>query len=351
MKRNKRLFVVIVLIIIFTLVGYIKIKNNRSIQSIKFINPVKVSVFSYRTDDDFIASVNKYLEEIQAENSAKVKFTFYDSKSSQDLQNELIDNAIKGGTDLLFINLVDVNAAEVVLNKIKQYNLPVILYNREPIELYPIKSYSKSIYIGTDPKEGGILQGKILIEEWNTNRQLIDKNNDGIMQYSVLSGGRENKEARGRFEYSIREVENAGIKTEELAFRVANFEKELATTTTESLFFRYGNNIEVINSNNDTMAIGAIEALQGFGYNKGDKNRTITVVGFDGTPEARDLISKGFMAGTVIQSPYEMAETLYKVGMNLKFGKNPLEGTNYKFDQSGVAIRIPYKGILTNINN
>ena len=51
------------------------------------------------------------------------------------------------------------------------------------------------------------------------------------------------------------------------------------------------------------MAIGAIEALQKYGYNKGDKSKYIPVVGIDGIPEAKDLINKGFMTGTVIQDP------------------------------------------------
>lgn len=354
MKRNKRLFVVniIALMVIFTLLGCIKINNNRSTESIKLINTVKISVFSYRADDDYIAEVNKGLEKLQAENPEKVQFTFYDSKNSQILQNQQIDTVLQGGTDLLIVNLVDVevSSAEIVINKIKEHNIPVILYNREPTELYPVKSYSKSLYIGNDSKEGGILQGKILINLWNTKKALIDENNDNVMQYVMLSGGIENKEARGRSEYSVKTVQNAGIKTQELAFRVANFDEELARIAMQSLLFRYGNDIEVVISNDDTMAIGAIKALQQAGYNKGDETRTITVIGFDGVPEARELIAKGIMAGTVIQSPFAMAEALYSVSMNLVSGKKPLEGTTYSFDETGVAIRIPYEGILMENN-
>jgi methyl-galactoside transport system substrate-binding protein len=61
----------------------------------------------------------------------------------------------------------------------------------------------------------------------------------------------------------------------------------------------YNRKIEAIIANNDNMAIGAIEALQKYGYNKGDKNKTITVVGIDAILEARDLIKKVFMTGTV----------------------------------------------------
>ena len=57
----------------------------------------------------------------------------------------------------------------------------------------------------------------------------------------------------------------------------------------------------------------------------------------------KDLVDKGIMTGTVIQDAKAMAETLYTIGMNLVYGKKPLEGTNYKFDETGIAVSIPYQ--------
>lgn len=348
MKIIKRLLIVIIisLMVIDTLVGCIKIKNYKSTESIKYVNPIKISVFEYRGDDNIITDISNNLKKIEAENPEKVKFTFYDSKNSQTLQNENIDKAIQEGTDLLLLNLVDIESGQQVINKIKENNIPVIVYNREPISIVPIKSYDKAIYIGNDSKEGGILQGQILVDTWKANKNIIDKNGDGIMQYIMLSGGIDNKEALGRSIYSVKTIEDAGIKTEEIALRVANFDKEIARIAIESLFSKYGNKIEVIISNDDTMAIGAIEALQAMGYNTGDEIKTIPVVGFDKEEKARELIEKGFMTGTVIQDPYKIADALYIVGMNLVFRRNALEGTSYVFDETGVSIRIPYEGIF-----
>jgi methyl-galactoside transport system substrate-binding protein len=95
------------------------------------------------------------------------------------------------------------------------------------------------------------------------------------------------------------------------------------------------------------MAIGAIEALQKFGYNKGDTTNYIPVFGIDGIPTAQDLIRKGFMAGTVVEYPNDTAVALYTVGMNLVNNKPPLEDTPYKFDETGFIIRIPYHGTFS----
>jgi len=43
----------------------------------------------------------------------------------------------------------------------------------------------------------------------------------------------------------------------------------------------------------------------------------------------------------IIQEPRALAEALYTVGINLVKNENSLEGTPYKFDETGVAIRIP----------
>ena len=94
------------------------------------------------------------------------------------------------------------------------------------------------------------------------------------------------------------------------------------------------------------MAIGAILALQERGYNIGDPNKFISVVGVDGTAEARKMIENGFMTGTVIQDAEGMAKALYRIGLNLAQGKPPLQDTEYKFDVTGVGVRIPYNGYI-----
>jgi methyl-galactoside transport system substrate-binding protein len=116
----------------------------------------------------------------------------------------------------------------------------------------------------------------------------------------------------------------------------------LAKDAFDSFIFKYGKKIEAIIANNDAMAIGAIEALQKYGYNKGDITKNIAVVGIDGLPAAKALVDKGLMTGTVIQDPNELAQALYTIGINLVYNIFPLENTNYKFDKTGVVIKTPY---------
>lgn len=112
------------------------------------------------------------------------------------------------------------------------------------------------------------------------------------------------------------------------------------------MFIRYDGKIEAIIANNDTLALGATKLLQKYGYNTGDESKRIPIVGINKVPETIDLVNKNIMDGTVIQDAPAMAQALYTIGMNLVNNKSPLDGTDYKPDESGVIIQLPYKGYI-----
>ena len=347
MKNSRKILIIIITlaIIISTLSGSVS-KMVTINASVITKTPVKVAVIVYDADL-YISEIIKNLKDIQKENEGNVEFTFFPCNKDQAIQNQILNTTLGSKEfDLFLVALVDeINSAQEVIDKIKQNNMPVIIFHREPYgkQKNAIKSYGRAIFIGTDPAEGGVLQGELLIDLWNKNKHNIDKNEDNIMQYIMLKGRSVDLHEIERTKHSILTVNDAGIKTQELSSQFANWDEEQAKNIMESLFLRYGEKIEVIIANNDAMAIGAIKALQAHGYNTGDTQRTITVIGVDGVPEAIELIKKGAMAGTVLQDAKGVAEALYTCGMNLVEYKNPIEGTKYKFDDTGVSIRIPYQ--------
>lgn len=306
-------------------------------------NPIKAAVLLYNSNDIFVSLVRQNLEEIQRQNEGKVEFEFFDGKGNQAIQNEFINEIINRKVDILLVNLIDTRSAQDVIDKLKSKNIPIIFFNREPVPIESIKSHDKAYYVGTYPSEAGTLQGKIIANFWNNNREIIDKNKDNILQYIVLKGEHNNLESIERTNSAISTIKNAGINTDELAVKVGNWNTDLARATVESMFLNFGNKIEAIISNNDAMAIGAIEAIQKYGFNKGDKSKYIAVFGIDALPQAQELIKQGAMTSTVVQDPSEMAKAIYIIGMNVFQGNPPLYNTLYQFDETGVAVRIPYK--------
>lgn len=305
---------------------------------------INVAVQISSLAESYCYLLRENLEKIQNTDGSNIKYTFYDSKEDPSIRNEQIDSMLKDNYDLLLINSLGLNADTItsIINKVKAYNIPIIFFSRFPFAIEPIKSYSKAIAITSNPIQSGISQGKLVVSAWNSKKKTIDKNNNNILEYFMLKGPSNDPIATARTLYSILAINNAGIQTKELASIDANWDKNSARVAIDSLFLKYGNSIEAIISNNTAMAIGAIEALQKYGYNKGDSTRYISVFGNDGTPEVIDLINKGFMTGTVFCDPDVLAQALYTIGMNLANNIPPLENTNYKFNETGVAIEIPY---------
>lgn len=345
MKIFKKTSIIIAILAILAYIFINWTKNNiYTISQNNTEKQIKAAVIFYAFDDPYLSLVTKSLEEIQNKAGSNINFTFYDGKRNQDVQNEIIDSAINDNYDILLVNLVslDKNTVESVVNKAKEKNAPLILFNGKPLVIEPVKSYNKAIIIATDAKQAGTLEGNRIIGEWKANKDNLDKNGDGILQYYILKGPANNTDTVERSLYSISTLNNAGIETQEVVSIFCNWSEKCAEDYTESFFLRYGNKIEAIISNNDAMAIGSIKALQKYGYNNDDKSKHIPTFGIDGIPEAIELINKGTMDGTVVQNPNDLAEALYSIGKNLVYNLSPLENTKYKFDETGISIQLPF---------
>lgn len=338
---KKILSLTIILILLFN--------NTQSTAAILAVNPetpVKIAVFLNDFNDQFISTVKKNLETIQSNNANKVQFTFFDGKGNQVIQNELINRALNNDFNLVVLNPVttDIDKIQGALNEIVRKNIPLILYYAQTPQIVNfLKPYRNAVIIDTDIDQSGILQGEILANTWNDDKNNLDRNNDNILEYIMLKGPVNSPETIARTKYSIQALNEAGIKTHELSSIVCNWDEECAKSAISSNLLTLNGRIEAIISNNDAMAIGAIKALQEYGYNKGDNSKKyIPVVGVDALPEAKELINQGIMTGTVVQDPSVHADAIYTIGMNLASGNYPLNGTNYKFDQTGNTVKLPY---------
>ena len=343
---RKILALILITLIIFTLTNITQVNilasSNSTFNNEKITN---VAVIIHRLDDPYMMRLRESLENIEKDNQKNVKFTFFDAKNNISIQNEILDSALKSRYDLFILNLANKkeNIVSDILFKFKEQNIPVILMNiPEEVVAKVSKLYDKAIFVQPDSKNAGTAQGKIIVNLWNNNKNAIDRNGDEILQYVLLEGKVDDPQAIDRSKYVISTINNSGIKTQQFAMIDAGWLKDLARDSINNLFLTFNGRIEAIISNNDAMAIGAIEALQKYGYNNGDNSKNIEVVGIDGLPEAKTLIDKGLMAGTIIQNPNIAAEMFYTIGMNLVHNINPTENTNYKTINGEIIIPYPY---------
>ncbi|WP_160690390.1 galactose ABC transporter substrate-binding protein [Clostridium sp. C2-6-12] len=336
---------------IFALGSTIQVKrtSNSYYNNRKIIN---VAVIFFTPEDPYTKEVIESLKEIENINENNVKYTFLNPQNNIAINTEVLDKALQSDYDLYILYLPDrtEDAVRFVIDKVSQRNKALILMNI-PTEIVSkvSKIYNKVAFVTPDSRRAGIAQGNIIVDLWNRNKKALDKNNNDILEYVLLQGPNNDPQVVDRTKYVISTINNAGIKTQDLAIVNASWDRELAKTSIDNVLLRYGGNIDAIISNNDAMAIGAIEALQKYGYNKGDEFKNIAVVGIDGLQEAKDLIDKGIMAGTVIQDPKVQSELLYTIGVNLVNNLDPIENTNYQIVDGQIIIPFPYDTYVSKV--
>ncbi|ADL52320.1 galactose ABC transporter substrate-binding protein [Clostridium cellulovorans] len=310
----------------------------------------KAAVFIRSLDNYLLTDIKKSLEDIEKDQYNKIDFSFFDSKWDQGIQNEYIEKSINENYDIFVIIPVSTKIDEIknAINKVVASNIPFILYLPTSSSLIKtVQATPRSAIVTRDVEQSGTLQGKILAKLWNTNKDTMDKSKDNVLDYVLLQGSPNYLSTIARTKYSLQALTEENIHTKQLLSVTCNWEQECAKRAIESAFLTLSNKIEAIISNNDDMAIGAIEALQKYGYNKSDKSKFIPVVGIGGSSKAKELINQGVMAGTVIEDIPTQIKALYDIGMNLISGKNITYGTNLKTNLGNV-ITIPYQEYIYN---
>jgi methyl-galactoside transport system substrate-binding protein len=298
----------------------------------------RLGILIYKYDDTYISTVRNALNKVL---NGKATISMQDGKGDQATQNDQLDVMIERKVNGLVVNMVDAQAAAGVLNKIKGADIPVVFFNREP-DLNVLKTYSKAVFVGTNAADAGKMQGDIIKKLW-TEHPEYDINKDGKFQYVLFKGEPDNPEAIARSEWSVKQAELNGVKLEQIGQTfVCNWDTAQAQQAMESALAANEGKIELVIANNDGMAMGAIAALSNVGYNVEGGGKFIPVVGVDATDQAVDAIKKGIMSATVKQDGEAMGNAVSAIILNLIAGKAPLDGTNYAFDDSGIAVRIPY---------
>ncbi len=297
----------------------------------------KVGGTIYKYDDNFMSFVRRA---IQKSAEGKVDIQLEDSQNDQGKQNEQVDLFLQKGVDALAINLVNPQGAATIIEKAKAKDIPVVFFNKEPSP-EDMNSYDKVWYVGTRSAESGEIQGDLIAKAWKEHPEW-DKNGDGKMQYVLLKGEPGHPDAEARTKYSVEKVKEAGIEVEELELQTAMWDGTKAKELMDNWLSKHGDGIEFVIANNDGMALGALNSLQGAGYFEGDK--FMPVVGVDAIPDMLTQIEEGKVVGTVLNDAGNQGRATVELATNVANGKDPLDGTEWKLDELK-AVRVPYVGV------
>ena len=294
----------------------------------------RIGVTIYKYDDNFMSLMRQEIEK-EAKAVGGVDLLMNDSQNAQSIQNDQVDVLISKGVKALAINLVDPSAAPTIIGKAKPEGIPVVFFNKDPGDK-AIGSYDKAYYVGTNPQESGVIQGELIAKHWKAN-PAYDLNKDGKIQYVMLKGEPGHPDAEARTKYSVEQINKLGIQTEELFVDTGMWDAALAKDKVDAwLSSSKANSIEVVIANNDGMAMGALEAAKAHG-------KKLPIFGVDALPEVLQLISKGEIAGTVLNDGVNQGKAVVHLSKNLAADKAATEGTKWELKEK--VLRIPYVGV------
>ncbi len=331
-------------ILIFSFCGCCHVEASTSTSSEKTL---KIGVTMYYEYDPFTEEIRHNIEDYllkysQASNIDLITTVVYAGKN-QLVQNDQVEDFIDKDYDAICVNLVDRTNASVIIEKAKASDTPIIFFNRELVE-DDMNRFDKFYYVGAKPEESGRIQGEIVLDAWKERFEDIDLNQDGVIQYVMLEGEAGHKDAIIRSRVSVDTIIAGGVELERLGDEIANWDRQQAHTKITSLLQGYPRQIELILANDDNMALGAVDALTGFGI-----QTMPLVVGVNGQQEALDEIAQGLIEGTALNNASEKGRVIAKLAFSIaNSGKPPkdlvLEHGKYYY--------VPYEKITReNIND
>lgn len=304
--------------------------NGRTTEGTK--TAVRIGLLLYRGDDTFISTLKSSIEDrakiFERDTGIKVTLDLMDAKGSQNTQNNQVDRLISLGCDALCVNIVDRYAASVIIDKAMSADIPVVFFNREPVE-EDMNRWEKLYYVGVDAKESARLQGEAVVRLYEETPQALDSNGDGLVSYVLLEGESSHQDSLIRTEWSIQTLKDGGINLEKLAGGIANWDRSQASAMMEQWLMQYPGQIELAVCNNDDMALGALDALE----RSGNLANTTRVVGIDATPVGIEALSGGRLLATVEANRREYAKTIFDIAAGLSLDEGideiPLEKGKY----------------------
>ncbi|MCM1440747.1 MAG: galactose ABC transporter substrate-binding protein, partial [Roseburia sp.] len=300
---------------------------------------LRLGVALYSQDDTFISSITQNLErmvqEAEVDLGRKINISMADGANNQTTQMEQVDRFLDRGYDMLFVNIVDRTAAAVLIDKAEEAGVPVIFFNRQPVA-EDIDYREQVYYVGARAEEGGAMQGQLVLDAWQDERLGLDRSGDGVLQYVMLEGEPGHQDSLLRTEWSIKTLTDAGVAVEKLASDAANWNRGQAAARMGQWLDEFGDGIEVVFSNNDDMALGAIDAIREW-----DGPRLL-VVGVDATAPALEAVSSGELYGTVLNDARGIAQAMLDLALALAEGEDPAQAVDL---QDGHYVWLPYRKI------
>ncbi|MFM7243134.1 MAG: D-ribose ABC transporter substrate-binding protein, partial [Planctomycetaceae bacterium] len=210
--------------------------------------------------------------------------TIFNSENDTAKEASHFENALAGGYRAILFNATDSDGSIANVRKAKAAGVPVFCIDRE---INATDAATSQIL--SDNHGGCVALGQAFVEQLGEQGTYVE-----ILGY--LGDNNAHNRSKGFHEV----VDNyPGLKM--VAQQAADFDRAKALEVMETLLQKHGDGLDAVFCGNDSMAMGAYQALSAAGRSD------VKVFGFDGADEVVTLIADRKIAATGMQFPKKMA--------------------------------------------
>ncbi len=239
-------------------------------------------------DDNFLTVLRNGIQS-QAD-SAGLKVQIEDAQNDVAKQLDQINNFIASGVDAIIVNPVDTSATQAMSDAAAAANIPLVYVNRQPINVDTLPD--NQAFVASNEVDSGTLETIALCDNWAAEGKTE-------VNVYVLQGELSNQAAVQRTQ-DIHDVMGDGrckVKINIIDEQTANWSRDQAQNLMTN-WLSTGAAFDGVISNNDEMAIGAIQAMKAAGIDMA----TVQVGGVDATQDALAAMQAGDLDVTVFQN-------------------------------------------------
>ena len=279
--------------------------------------------------DEFLSSLEAGAKKAAGE--LGVNLVTQDANQDESKQIQYVQAAAADGQKAIIVNPINPSACQSIIDAAG--DMKVVFVNRVPDDTSILNE--NAVYVGSDEHTSGKFQGDFLAKYFK------DQGKTDI-KYILLNGIIGQTSTTLRTESVLKALADGGINaTETTAPLACMYDRAKAIDMITPVLSDKSKEFDCIISNNDAMALGAIEAAK----NAGLDPSSFPIVGIDATADGRQAIKDGTMAMSVFQDPNGQGGGAVQAAVNLINGAALNEGTSFDVDETGFILWVPFEEV------
>ncbi len=258
-------------------------------------------------DDNFLTVLRNGMVDY-SKGMSGVSLQIEDAQNDVGKQLSQVQNFVAAGVDAIIVNPVDTDATVALSQAAAAAGIPLVYVNRQPVNLDSLPE--KQAFVASDEKQSGTLQTQEVC-------RLLKAADKTEAKAVVMMGELSNQAARMRTQ-DIKDV----VATPDCSFIKLVEEQSANWSRTQGAdlmtnWLSAGVQFDAVISNNDEMAIGAIQSLKAAGRSMD----SVIIAGIDATPDGLAAMQAGDLDITVYQNATKQGEVSVQTAVKAAAGE------------------------------